>query len=290
MTLARQEGTFLGKGQLKLYYRRWAPELAPAALLVIAPGKGEHSDRYDHVAQHFAALGLAVYTLDHRGFGRSAGVRCHVDRFDDYVADLRTFIALVRDYEPRLGKPVLLGHSLGGLMALRYCLLSPETVRALVLSSPVMAMHARPSRLKQRAAQWLAAAAPRTRLGPRRWVGIDTVRRDPVLQERVHADPYADFSLTARWIVELVKAQAVVLGAVSGLRVPSLWLQAGVDTVVSSDATRQAYTLVRHPDKTFQLFDDAYHELFNEPEPERTRVMEVVADWLRERGILSSGG
>src|SRR5262249_12949820 len=90
-------------------------------VVVISHGFNAHSGQYNWVAEQLAATGLSVYALDHRGRGKSDGERFYVQKFEDYVSDLATFIKLAKSREP--GLPVfLLGHSAGGVIASVYTL------------------------------------------------------------------------------------------------------------------------------------------------------------------------
>ena len=290
MATVQQEGSFQGKGDLRLHYKRWLPaEGRPQATLIISHGNGEHTGRYEHLARHFAERRVAVYCMDLRGYGRSGGVRGHVGHFDDYLADLRIFSGLVVDYSAGLGRPVLLGHSLGGLIALRYAEVYPQSLGALILCSPWLGLSRSITTPQRVAVQLLAALAPRSHWRPGKG-DPGLVRRDPAAVKLISEDPLRVRAMTPRWFTEALRAQRVAIDGSMDLAVPSLWLQAGKDYVVSGVLTQATYEQVRHPDKTFRLFPDAYHELHNEPEAERNQVFAAIAEWLQTRGILDSGG
>ena len=125
--MRESSGTLSGLGGLKLHYRCWEPEEARSSL-VLVHGAGEHVGRYEHVAAWFAARGFAVWAMDHRGHGQSEGTRMHVDRFSDYLVDLAEFVKRVAGSH---GRPAMIGHSMGGLIAYRYAAVYPETISAL---------------------------------------------------------------------------------------------------------------------------------------------------------------
>lgn len=104
LKVVHEGGEFKGKGGLKLYYQSWKPERV-RAVMVAAHGLAKYSGRYKHVAEHFASEGIAFYALDHRSHGLSEGDRGHVDRFDDYVEDLDTFIINRDGKEIRSSRP-----------------------------------------------------------------------------------------------------------------------------------------------------------------------------------------
>ena len=114
--------------------------------LVILHGLGEHGGRYLHAAHYLESVVDAVYCLDHRGHGRSEGLREHVERFDAYADDAALAISrLDENLKKRFGQSEihLLGHSMGGLITLRtlfkYTTLPLHSVS---ISSPLLGIRA----------------------------------------------------------------------------------------------------------------------------------------------------
>jgi hypothetical protein len=121
-----------------LFAQARLPERDPRGIIVISHGLAEHGGRYTEVAARLVASGYAVYVLDHRGHGRSAGRRANVDRFAYLVSDLGTFAGRAQRQHP--GAPVfLLGHSMGGAIALACALRYTGSLKGLVLSAPALA-------------------------------------------------------------------------------------------------------------------------------------------------------
>ncbi|MGH7750036.1 MAG: alpha/beta fold hydrolase, partial [Candidatus Dormibacteria bacterium] len=134
------DGRFTGVGDVEIFWQAWLPA-DPRAVVVIAHGAGEHSGRYAHVARRLVDAGYAVYALDHRGHGRSQGRRAVVDRMDRVVADVRTLVSLAGSQQP--GRPVfLLGHSMGGTIAIAFAARHQDELAGLALSGPVAVLEA----------------------------------------------------------------------------------------------------------------------------------------------------
>ena len=115
-----------------IQYRHWPVE-NPKACVLLVHGLAEHSGRYERVAARFNARGVAVVGPDHIGHGASPGLRCHLDRFDEYLAPLTALRAHIDDWYP--GKPVfLLGHSMGGLISAHLLLESQGAYRGAMFS------------------------------------------------------------------------------------------------------------------------------------------------------------
>jgi alpha-beta hydrolase superfamily lysophospholipase len=119
--LTANEWTVPAPGGLVLYGRSWTPAASPRAAILVVHGLGEHSGRYASTAAVLAGAGFAVHALDYRGHGRSEGRRVHVDDVDDYVADVQAGLTEARRRSPGVSV-FLLGHSQGGLIALKLAL------------------------------------------------------------------------------------------------------------------------------------------------------------------------
>jgi alpha-beta hydrolase superfamily lysophospholipase len=109
------ESSFKGVGGLNIATYSWRPESNPRGVVAIVPGFNSHSGYYHWVAEQLTADGLAVYSVDLRGRGKSDGERYYVASFDEYVSDVAELIDIARSENP--GLPVfLLGHSAGGVV------------------------------------------------------------------------------------------------------------------------------------------------------------------------------
>src|SRR3954454_14327749 len=156
----------------RVWVRRWDAAV-PARLVVLVHGYGEHIGRYDHVAQALVARGSAVAGPDHVGHGRSGGERALVEDFEPIVDDLR---AVVLDARGDL-RVVMVGHSMGGLIATRYAQRHREDLAGLVLSGPAVG-------LGPVMEGWLAAPEP-----PSDPIDVAVLSRDPAVGEANAADP-----------------------------------------------------------------------------------------------------
>lgn len=122
---------------LLLHYRAWRPAGTPRATLYLAHGLGEHCGRYELFASGLAAAGVAVVALDHQGHGTSEGDRGHIESLNDVVADVLQLVTTVSPTPP--GVPAfLMGHSMGGLIALLAAQSSPGLFTGMVLSAPCL--------------------------------------------------------------------------------------------------------------------------------------------------------
>src|SRR5213596_115435 len=117
------------------YVHRWTAD-EPRCVVLIAHGYGEHAGRYAHVAEYLVdRLDAAVWAPDHRGHGLTEGERALVSDGEALTSDLHDVADQARAQHPGL-PVVLLGHSMGGLIAARYAQRFGDELAALVLSGP----------------------------------------------------------------------------------------------------------------------------------------------------------
>jgi alpha-beta hydrolase superfamily lysophospholipase len=276
MGARHEEGRFAGVRGLEIYWQAWLPAGDPRAVVLIAHGGAEHSGRYAWTAQQLGGHGHAVYALDHRGHGRSAGPRSYVDRLDNAVADLHALSTLARERHP--GVPVvLLGHSMGGLIGLRYALRYQDELAGLVLSSPLAVLEANP--VTRAASRVLSAIAPRL---PVYRIDGTTVSRDPEVVRAYDEDPLNHRGmLPARTVGELARAVAELPERLPSLRLPILTMSGSGDRLVDPAGSALVEARAGSEDLTRVSYDGLYHELLNEPE--RDRVLADVAGWIDPR-------
>src|SRR6266542_5749509 len=150
-TLTAPDGT-------QLVYDAYEPR-APRAAVLVLHGWSDHAGRWREVGERLRDAGFAAYLLDQRGHGRSGGRRGHLSRFSQLLGDLQAFRRAVR---PRTAAPqVLLGHSFGALVVLRYLETQPgDAPAAAVVSSPWLGLPTAPPAWKRLVARLLADLWP----------------------------------------------------------------------------------------------------------------------------------
>jgi alpha-beta hydrolase superfamily lysophospholipase len=269
---AHEEGTLDGVGGVELFWQHWSPP-TPRATVVLAHGASEHSGRYAWTAEQLAERGYETYALDHRGHGRSEGPRAYVDRMENVVADLDQLVDRAR--AAASGPVFLLGHSMGGTVALAYTMEHQDKLDGLVLSAPLAALEAA-SPVERVAARVLSAVVPKLGLVP---IDSTLVSRDPEVVRDYDDDPLNHHGkLPARTISELAGTIATFPDGVARFTLPLLVMHGTADTLVPPAATDMIEARAGSEDKTVIRYDGLYHELLNEPE--RDRVLRDIADWL----------
>jgi alpha-beta hydrolase superfamily lysophospholipase len=242
-------------------------EAKGAALIV--HGYAEHLGRYGEVIDALVGRGVTTAVFDLRGHGNSGGPRGHVERFADFVRDVDDVLGALSKNEAwrKAGPPVLLGHSLGGLISFHVALADPGHVRALVLSSPYFGLALRVPAVKRAAAQALSRVKPAFSL-PSGLHGAD-VTTDPERAKAYDDDPLVFPNATARFFTESLAAQARALELAPSMRLPLLILQAADDKVASAPASRALFERVGSLRKEYRSCEGCYHEIFNERSRDR---------------------
>jgi len=259
---------------LRLFFRRWFVSEAKG-LVAIVHGFAEHSGRYGHVVDFLCEAGWSVATFDCRGHGQSGGRRAHIDHFQEYLDDTSSFLDEIKR-EGFADKPILLGHSQGGLIAASFVQMLPDAVAGLVLSSPFLGLAIKVPAFKAAAGKLLSKIFPTLAMK----TGMDPglLSHDQDVVEKYAADPLVSNIATARWFTEIQKAQETTLQQAGGIRCPLLMLQAGADRVVSAPVSKNLFEGAGSADKIFYEYPDYYHEIFNEVG--RNKVLEDLGVWL----------
>ncbi|MCW0215869.1 MAG: lysophospholipase [Pseudonocardia sp.] len=269
----RPEGRLPGAGGVELFWQGWLPEAEPTGVLLLSHGIGEHSGRYGGVADTLTPDGWAVYGLDHRGHGRSDGRRVDAD-YPDLIADLDTFRVAVTARHP--GLPVfLLGHSMGGQIALAYALEHQDALAGLVLSAPALTNEVVPPRLVP-LLTGLARLVPTLRP-----TGIDvtTISKDPAVVAAYTADPLVHTgNPTLRLGAGIFGRMDSLIGDSRALRLPLLLQHGTEDRLVSAEGTRRLEAAQGSDDVTVHWYDGLWHEIYNEPE--RELPLADLREWL----------
>ena len=252
----------------ELLVRSWEPAGPSRGTVVLVHGLAEHSGRYGHVGTHLAEQGLAVTAPDLRGFGGSQGPRAFVHSFDQYLADLDPLIEEATATDLPV---ILMGQSMGGLIALRYAQtrLRPDF---LVLSAPAVdATIPAPKRLM---ARLLRRIVPR--LAMLNGIEGEQLSRDPSVGEAYFADPFVYPKTT----VALGGAMLEAMGEAraGGVPLPTLVIHGEQDPLVPVEFSAP---LAEHEGVRRVTFPDFRHESFNEAGG--ATALATVSSWIDAR-------
>ena len=255
---------------------------APRARIVLVHGYGEYAERYQPLAAELLAAGYELHLFDLRGHGGSEGERGHVTDVESYRDDLSRFAAHALRGEGAGGgatPAVLLGHSLGGLIALSTVLHERHPFAALIASSPFLRPGFSVSAVKEMALKVGAKLLPKLSIDAD--LDASGLSRDDAVVAAYVEDPKIVRTVTLGWGAAVLEAQEEVFERASDITVPTLFLLGGADPVADVGRNRAVFARLGSPDKTLRVYDGYRHEVLNELGRER-----VVADllrWLDER-------
>ena len=263
-----------------IFMQSWLPEQQPRAAIVLVHGLAEHSGRYTEFAEVFTAAGYAVHACDLPGHGHSDGRRCHIWSFDDFISVVEQLTNSVQERHP--GLPiVLVGHSMGGLIAAASLIGFQQKFAAAVLSAPAIRAHEQPRAIEIVIARVLSRIVPT--LGVMQ-LDSNGVSRDPETVRRYDNDPLVfRGKVTASLAAELFRGMGEVQEKASAISLPLLLMHGDADVMTAPGGSQLLHDTVSSEQRKFILYPGLYHEIFNEPEGRS--VMSDACDWLN--GVLS---
>ncbi|HYR11013.1 MAG TPA: alpha/beta hydrolase [Longimicrobium sp.] len=270
-------GELRAQDGVRLHYRSW-PAPVERAVLLVSHGLGEHGGRYAALAEDLAEHGITVHAIDHRGHGLSGGRRGHVAHFGEFVRDFETFRAAIAKEHP--SAPLfLLGHSLGGLIAIHHLQTHPEAgYRGAVLSAPLVGIAVQAPRWKVALSGFLSRLIP--------WLPfhneIETAMLStaPGYEAAYRADTLLHNTITPRLYTEMVRAIDGAFQRPDGIQVPLLVLAPTADRVVLPEAVAR-FASACPGDVETKRYVGFQHESLNEKD--RHQVVADVAAWLKGR-------
>lgn len=264
-----------------LFCRYWKPPAAPRGLVYVAHGAGEHCCRYDDLAEMLTSIDFFVFAHDHVGHGQSEGERMIVSDFHVYVRDSLQHIDLMKKDHP--GLPVfLLGHSMGGAIAILTASERPNDFSGMVLISPlVVASPESATPIKVFAAKVLNLVLPNLTLGS---IDPNVVSRNKKEVDSYTTDPLVYHGgLRVSFVVQLMNAIAKIERCLSKLTLPMLVLHGTPDKLCDIKGSHLLMDTAPSQDKTIKVYDEAYHALHKELPEVTSSVFKEIKSWLGQK-------
>ena len=284
--MRRDDFSFISEDGLEIAYYRWRAPGKAAAIVQIAHGMGEHSPRYEHVAEFLNQAGFHVYANDHRGHGRTAKGRESLGDFGNggwngLVADMVTLTRMARTREGRL-PVVLLGHSMGSFAAQQYVLDHSALIAGLALSgsAAVDKLAIDPSQEADLTAFNRAFEPARTQ--------HDWLSRDPAAVDAYEADPLCGFGINkaAMQTMAAGASRLVDPAALAQIRKDlPIYIFAGDKDPINHGLewlkpVAERYRAAGITNVSEKYYPEGRHEMLNETN--RDEVMRDLASWLQK--------
>lgn len=270
---------FITSDGLRLASVAWLPDGDPHALIILLHGVGEHAARYAHVGSALAEAGYAVHAVDHRTHGKSQGKpRCYFADFKQPLNDIKQFVAQVKADCP--GHPVfMMGHSMGSLLALLYALDHQDSLDGLISEGTPLTVDSLMPRPVTEIGKLAKRVIPTVPAIP---LDVNALSRDTAVVQAYKDDPLVYHQpLRVKMAVDIAAYGVYVRERANRLRLPLLVLHGKADRVSPVSGSQHLYDRAASPDKTLHIYDDAYHEIHNEPDKEQ--FLTDITDWLAAR-------
>ncbi|MGC9219922.1 MAG: lysophospholipase [Solirubrobacteraceae bacterium] len=275
MSVISSEGSFRGVRARRISWRSWLPagNQPLKGVISIAHGYGEHTGRYGHVALRLCEAGYAVYGPDHRGHGRSQGKPGRIS-VAAAVADLDQMVVTVARKRHPDQPQFLLGHSMGGLIALHYATAHQQRLTGLVLSAPLAKVDGGPLLLAiGRVMGLIAPGAQVSQVDPR------LVSRDHQVVTGYIADPLNYHGrIPAAVARDFIRSTAGLDQLAASVRLPTLLQWGTADRLCPTEGSQMLADRLGTEDLTVIQYPGAFHEIYNEPE--REQVINDLLAWL----------
>lgn len=278
--IAETTGHLIGSDGIEIFYRHYRAE-SERARMVIAHGLGEHSGRYGNVVDRLLPQGISIWVPDHRGHGQSGGKRGHVLNFTQFLADLRITVELAKKDMPGEMPCFLLGHSMGGLIALYFAQRYPGLIDGVAASSPLLGMAIEVPAIKKILGSVMSYVWPGLIMGNE--LDAAKISHDPEVVNAYRTDPLVHDRVSARFFTEVMAAMESVNQQAPTLSIPVLMQVAGDDYLVNADSAKLFFEQLTLGDKTLHVYDDLYHEIYNAPEKDKNRVLDNLVAWLDKK-------
>ena len=226
------------------------------------------------------SLSLNFYSFDARGHGRSEGPRGDAPGTGDLVKDLELYLELLAR-EAGVKHPILLGHSMGGLIAMAFCLKYSNQwhVRALITSGTAIRPHLNTEqRVKKAVGQVLARFVPELALAS----GLPPTHlsHDPRVARSYEQDPLTHSRLSIRFGLSLLETGEDVRERAGRLKIPGLIQHGEADMMTDMGGSLEFYQRCGSSDRELQLYPGLYHEIYNETVAEREKVLSDLKRWI----------
>jgi len=279
-----------GRGEM-LGAHYWSVKGKPLALVFLSHGFSEHLGLYHQVAKFLNEYGFFVFGHDHVGHGKSEGKRVYIENVDHYCDDIITHCQIVQEVYPNL-KLFLVGHSMGGMVAIRTVLMNKNFFDGMVLNGPliipgpqIFGMDLRPTPVKTFVFRvilgLLSLAIPESVLGNS---DLNKITKDEDMKDMLTKDKLRWTSgCKVRLLLAFVDCLDENMNQLDDIRIPFLVLQGSEDSLCNPTGASLLYRRSRSDDKEVKIFHGSRHQLFFDLPQQRQEAFSDIATWIKTR-------
>ncbi len=263
---------FLSRDGLKIFYRHWKID-NPEKIFCIVHGLGEHSGRYDHVAEALTKSSITTFALDLRGHGQSEGKRGHAKNLDILLADIEELMKVARVNYNSIPM-ILFGHSMGGNLVASLVAKKPTNeISAFILSAPWIKLAFEPPKWKTSIGGFIAHLLPS--FTQPNDLDTNSLSKDPIEVQKYEEDPLVHSQISAGLFKEISES-GITLQQTEGIEIKGLCYHGLADKIIDPNASKQ-FALKNN--LAWIGLENVYHEPHNDTE--RDIVIKNILDWLK---------
>jgi len=275
--MKHQELGWQNKSGQKIFVQVWEPDTDTQAVVVLVHGLGEHTGRYQHIAEKFTQAEFVLFGADLPGHGRTDGSRGVVS-FKQATDEIDRLLKEAAERVP--GKPQFLyGHSMGGALVLYYTLLKRPGVLGTIVTSPGLGVANPVPAWKFTMARVMARVYPAFAMA--NGLDRDNLSHDPAVIQAYSADPLVHDRISAGLGWDILSRGKDLIAQASQYPVPLLLMQGTDDHIVSPPATEAFAKNAPAARLTYKTWAGMYHETHNEPGNDQ--VIQTMIDWLNQQ-------
>ena len=269
---------FEGKDGLALFAHASPSDSPPKAIICMVHGHGEHIERYNHLATALNKAGYTFVGFDHRGHGKSDGVRGHIPSYETLLDDIEAFLAEIEENYPEVPR-ILYGHSMGGNLVINYALRRTSDIKGVISTSPWLKLAFEPPAVQVFMGKMMNKIYPAFIMSS----GLETssLSHDPEVVRAYEEDSLVHDKISARLFVGMYESGLWALDHAGEFSLPLLLMHGGADKITSPEASRE-FAKKAGENVTLKIWDELYHETHNEPEQDE--VFKKIIDWLDRVG------
>jgi acylglycerol lipase len=259
----------------KVHAVEWKPKGKAKAVVVLVHGIGEHSGRYQHVAEFFNRSNIAVLSFDLLGHGRSEGKCGDPKSFPAICTDLQHSILDAKKKYPNT--PVFLyGHSLGGELVVFHTIMNRPEIAGIIGTGVAFRQTFPVPGWKMLIGKIADKIMPAFTMPSS--IDVTALSRDPKVVEAYKNDPLVHPMISAGTAMDIICQGEWLIANANKLEYPILLMSGSEDRMCSVEGVKEFAANAPKGLVTLKIWKGLFHEIHNEPE--KAQVLKFMVDWI----------